>query len=121
MKVNHLSQFAFSISVHLWNSDNVPNHGSISFSYTIIWSVYNSKLDRENLTYTYIMHSSLKLAYPAFNDQLRVMVTSDGCVATPCNNVLLAAPAARAAILDQLSPSILIITKIRPDFRFGFF
>ena len=55
----------------------MPNHGSTLFSYTTIWSVYisdNSKLDRENSTYTYIMHQSLRLAYLAFAEQLRVMV-----------------------------------------------
>ena len=44
-------------------------------SVTTIWSVYisdNSRLDRENSTY--IMHTSLRLIYLAFAEQLMVMV-----------------------------------------------
>ena len=88
----------------------MPNHGSALFSYTTIWSVYisdSSKLDRENSTYTDIVHLSLRLAYIAFAEQLRVMVAQIGCVAAAHNNFLLTAPADRAAILGQLSLSFL--------------
>ena len=60
------------------------------------------------------MHPCLRLAYLAFAEQLRVR-----CVAAARNNFPLAAPADRAAILDQLSLSILIITRMRPDLRYG--